>query len=261
VARAHAAGLTAIALTDHDTVAGVPAAMAAGERLGLRVVGGCEFSSAAPWGEMHVLGYFVPSDSPELETFLERCRLDRVRRAREMVDRLQRLGVALEFEDVLQVSNGGAVGRPHVARAIVARGGALDVSDAFDRYIGRGRPAFVDKNLPAFREIADQVHAVRGMVSVAHIKERGTRSFLERLKREGLDAVETRHPSHYPELRARLTDIALKLGLLRTGGSDWHGDPEPGETHGALGSQDVPLEWLERLEELRSGPPPVPVGT
>ena len=261
MARAHAAGLTAIALTDHDTVAGVPAAMAAGERLGLRVVGGCEFSSAAPWGEMHVLGYFVPSDSPELETFLERCRLDRVRRAREMVDRLQRLGVALEFEDVLQVSNGGAVGRPHVARAIVARGGALDVSDAFDRYIGRGRPAFVDKNLPAFREIADQVHAVRGMVSVAHIKERGTRSFLERLKREGLDAVETRHPSHYPELRARLTDIALKLGLLRTGGSDWHGDPEPGETHGALGSQDVPLEWLERLEELRSGPPPVPVGT
>jgi predicted metal-dependent phosphoesterase TrpH len=261
VARAHAAGLTAIALTDHDTVAGVPAAIAAGERLGLRVVGGCEFSSAAPWGEMHVLGYFVPSDSPELETFLERCRQDRVRRAREMVDRLQRLGVALEFEDVLQVSNGGAVGRPHVARAIVARGGAFDVSDAFDRYIGRGRPAFVDKNLPAFREIADQVHAVRGMVSVAHIKERGTRSFLERLKREGLDAVETRHPSHYPELRARLTDIALKLGLLRTGGSDWHGDPEPGETHGALGSQDVPLEWLERLEELRSGPPPVPVAT
>jgi hypothetical protein len=98
------------------------------------------------------------------------------------------------------------------------------------------------------------------MVSVAHIKERGTRSFLERLKREGLDAVEIRHPSHYPELRARLTDIALKLGLLRTGGSDWHGDPEPGETHGALGSQEVPLEWLERLEQLRSGPP-VPVAT
>ena len=260
VARAHAAGLTAIALTDHDTVAGVPAAMAAGAQLGVRVVGGCEFSSAAPWGEMHVLGYFSPSESAELETFLDRCRQDRVRRAREMVNRLQRLGVALEFEDVLQVSNGGAVGRPHVARAIVARGGAFDISDAFDRYIGRGRPAFVDKNLPTFREIADQVHAVRGMVSVAHIKERGTRSFLERLKREGLDAVEIRHPSHYPELRARLTDIALKLGLLRTGGSDWHGDPEPGETHGALGSQDVPLEWLERLEQLRSGPP-VPVAT
>jgi 3',5'-nucleoside bisphosphate phosphatase len=255
VERAHAAGLAAIALTDHDTIAGVPAALDAGGRLGVRVVGGCEFSSAAPWGEMHVLGYFLPSDSPELEGFLERCRADRVRRAREMVARLQRLGVALEYDDVLHQSKGAAVGRPHVARAIVTRGSAIDVSDAFDRYIGRGRPAFVDKTLPAFREITELVHSVRGMVSVAHIKERGTRSFLERLKREGLDAVETRHPSHYPELRARLTDIALRLGLLTTGGSDWHGDPEPGETHGALGSQDVPLEWLERLEELRAGPP------
>jgi 3',5'-nucleoside bisphosphate phosphatase len=255
VERARAAGLSAIALTDHDTLAGVPAAVAAGERVGVRVVGGCEFSSAAPWGEMHVLGYFLPSHSPELESFLERSRADRVRRAREMVTRLQRLGVSLEFDDVLLQARGGAVGRPHVARAIVRQGSATGISDAFDRYIGRGRPAFVDKVLPAFREITDLVHSVRGLVSVAHIKERGTRSFLERLQRDGLDAVETRHPSHDPELRARLTDIALRLGLLRTGGSDWHGDPEPGETHGALGSQQVPLEWLERLEELRARQP------
>jgi 3',5'-nucleoside bisphosphate phosphatase len=255
VARAHAAGLAAIALTDHDTVAGVPAAMAAGERLGLRVVGGCEFSCAAPWGEMHVLGYLLPSHSDELEGFLERRRADRVRRGREMVSRLQRLGVRLEFDDVLLQSKGGAVGRPHVARAIVRQGGAIDISDAFDRYIGRGRPAFVDKILPSFREVAEMVHGVGGIVSVAHLKERGTGSFLERLKREGLDAVEIRHPSHDGDLRARLTGIALRLGLLCTGGSDWHGDPEPGETHGALGSQDVPLEWLERLEELRAGPP------
>ena len=260
VERARTSGLTAIALTDHDTVAGVPAAVAAGDRLGLRVVGGCEFSCAAPWGEMHVLGYFLPSESAELEMFLERRRADRVRRGREMVNRLQGLGVRLEFEDVLRQSRGGAVGRPHVARAIVRQGGAIDISDAFDRYIGRGRPAFVDKILPAFRDVADVVHAVRGMVSVAHLKERGTRSFLERLKRDGLDAVEVRHPSHDADLRSRLTGIALRLGLLRTGGSDWHGDPEPGETHGALGSQEVPLEWLEQLEELRAGPtaPAVP---
>lgn len=262
VQRAHALGLAAIALTDHDTLAGVSEAETAGDRLGLRVIGGCEFSSAAPWGEMHVLGYFLPSHSPELESFLARCRADRVRRAREMVTRLQGLGVAIEFEHVEEEARGGAVGRPHVARAIVRRGSAADASQAFDRFIGRGRPAFVDKNLPTFREIADLVHSVRGLVSVAHLKERATRSFLERLRREGLDAIETRHPSHDGEVRARLTAIALSLGLLRTGGSDWHGDPPPGETqtHGLLGSQEVPLEWLEQLEQLHDRPaaPAVP---
>lgn len=253
VKRAAGAGLRAIALTDHDTVAGIPEALAAGEQYGVRVVGGCEFSAASPWGEMHVLGYFLPAESPQLEEFLERCRADRVRRAQEMVQHLQRLGVDLSFESVLQESAGGAVGRPHVARAIVRHGGAIDLGDAFDRFLGRGRPAFVEKTLPQFRIIAELVHAVGGLVSVAHLKERGTRAFIDRLKGEGLDAVETRHPSHDPDLRARLTDITLQLGLLRTGGSDWHGDPEPGVTHGTIGSQSVPIEWLERLDHLRAG--------
>lgn len=253
VERAATVGLGAVALTDHDTLAGVADAIRAGQRWGIRVVAGCEFSAAAPWGEMHVLGYFLPAESPELEAFLARCRADRVRRGREMVDRLNRLGVDLEFEDVLRHAGGGAVGRPHVARAIVSQGAAAHVGEAFDRYIGRGRPAFVEKVLPSFPEVAAVVHAARGLVSIAHLKDRGTRSFIERLKSEGLDAVETRHPSHDGEVRSRLTDIALRLDLLRSGGSDWHGDPEPGMTHGALGSQEVPSEWLERLEQFRAG--------
>ena len=97
VTRAAAAGLRAIALTDHDTIAGIPEALAAGEQCCVRVIGGCEFSAASPWGEMHVLGYFLPADSPELDGFLERCRADRVRRAQEMVQHLQGLGVQLSF--------------------------------------------------------------------------------------------------------------------------------------------------------------------
>lgn len=252
VRRAQAAGLSAVALTDHDTLAGIPEALAAGERYGIRVVAGCEFSVAAPWGEMHVLGYLLPSHSAELESFLERCRADRVRRAQEMVNQLRRLGVDLSFESVLRESAGGAVGRPHVARAIVRHGGAVSPNEAFDRFIGRGRPAFVEKTLPRFDAVAAVVHAAGGVVSVAHLKERANRAVVERLKGEGLDAVETRHPSHDPDVRARLTDLAIALGLLRTGGSDWHGDPGPGVTHGAMGSQQVPRDWLDRLDELKT---------
>jgi predicted metal-dependent phosphoesterase TrpH len=254
VQRARQAGLAAIALTDHDTVAGVPAALQAGERLGVRVVAGCEFSAAAPWGEMHVLGYFLPTDVPELERFLERCRADRVRRGREMVDRLREQGIQVSFEDVLAAAAGGAVGRPHVARALVRRGAVPAEGDAFDRWLGRGRPAFVEKVLPGFREIAELVHAVGGLVSIAHLKDRGTRAFLEHLRADGLDGVETRHPRHDPDARARLTDLTLALGLLRTGGSDWHGDSEAGPPHAGLGSQEVPLEWLTRLDERRQSP-------
>ena len=246
----HAArvGLAAIALTDHDTIGGVAAAQAAGAGLGVRVVGGCEFSVLAPWGEMHVLGYFLPPDSPELNDFLEKCRADRVRRGRAMVERLQGLGITISFEDVLRMSGGGAVGRPHVARALMAAGIVPDINSAFDRYLGRHRPAFVEKALPAFSEVARIVHAVGGLVSAAHLKDRATRSLLERFRRDGLDAVETRHPSHGPDQRARLTDFANALGLLRTGGSDWHGEMLIDGSHGAIGSQDVPAEWLGALE-------------
>lgn len=244
---AAARGLAAVALTDHDTLAGVPEAQAAGARLGVRVVGGCEFSVAAPWGEMHVLGYFLPGASGELEEFLIRCREDRIRRARDMVSRVRALGLTLDYEDVVREARAAAVGRPHVARAMVRRGLVPDIGAAFDRYLGRGRPAFVEKVLPSFTVVAALVHRLGGVVSAAHLKDRGTAAWLERLRAEGLDALETRHPSHDPECRARLTDLALALGLLRSGGSDWHGEDEPGRGHASLGAQEVPAEWLEAL--------------
>ena len=249
VRRASQLGLGAIALTDHDTLGGVTEATAEGERLGVRVVSGCEFSTAAPWGEMHVLGYFLPVDDVALNEFLERCRNDRIRRAREIVIGLQAWGVDVSFEDVVAEANGAAIGRPHVARVLVRRGKVASVEDAFREWLGRGRPAYVDKNLPTFHQVAELVHSVGGIVSAAHLKERGNRTTLTAFREEGLDAVETRHPGHSGETRARLTALAAALGLLRTGGSDWHGEEVGEGTHAMLGSQSVPAEWLDLLDQ------------
>ena len=251
VERVREAGLAAFALTDHDTLAGLPEALAAGERHGVRVIAGCEFSTTAPWGgEMHVLGYFLPAQDAGVEAFLLRCRDDRASRVGKMVQKLNAQGVGLTLEDVAQVAGSGALGRPHVARALVAKGHVTNAQEAFDRWLGRGRSAFVEKTLPAFKAVAELVHAAGGVVSAAHLKDRATKGVLERLKADGLDAVETRHPSHDPDVRARITEWALALGLARSGGSDWHGDGEEFR-HGALGSQEVPLEWVGELEARR----------
>lgn len=251
VRKAASRGLAAIALTDHDSVAGLGEALTAATATGIRLVGGCEFSVGVPWGEMHLLGYFLPMGDARLERFLVDCRTDRERRMREMVQRLSVAGVALSEGEVMAAAAGGSVGRPHVARALVKRGVVASVNEAFDRYLGRGKPAFVDKALPPFRVVAELVHSLGGVVSAAHLKDRGTRTHLMRLQSEGLDAVETRHPSHDGDMRARLTDIALALDLGRSGGSDWHGDGPDGHGHGAMGSQEVPLEWLDALEARR----------
>ncbi|MEO8295856.1 MAG: PHP domain-containing protein [Gemmatimonadota bacterium] len=248
VQKAARIGLTAIALTDHDSVAGVPDASAEGARLGVRVIGGCEFSVAAPWGEMHLLGYFLAPSSPGLETFLSTARVKRQSRAQEMVNLLQGMGVDVTLEDVLAESGGGAVGRPHVGRALIRAGAVRGLNEAFDRYIGRGKGAYVAKELPTLSDVCALVHRAGGLTSAAHLKDRGTRNVLKRFQDAGLDAIETRHPSHNPEVRAGLTDRALELGLLRTGGSDWHGDGLAGESHGTMGSQSVPAEWLGFLE-------------
>lgn len=248
---AHRAGLAAIALTDHDTLDGVPEMLHAASRIGLRVISGCEFSVQAPWGEMHLLGYFLPPDALSLNQFLIDARAGRRERGRKMISRLQALGVSVSFDELLEAAGGGAVGRPHVARALFRGGHVNSVNDAFDRYLGRGRPAYVEKELPTLRAVADLVHGVGGVVSAAHLKDRGTRPVLRRFKEDGLDAVETRHPAHDGDQRARLTALALELGLRRTGGSDWHGEDDTIGSHGFLGSQDVPVEWLDQLEAAR----------
>src|SRR5207237_10609085 len=229
--RAHAAGLAAIALTDHDTTSGVPEAARAGAALGVRVGSGCEFSVKAPWVELHLLGYFLPPGHERLEAFLATTRAARQRRAEQIVAHLRRLGVAIALADVMAVADGGALGRPHVARVLVERGVSSDINDAFGRYLGRGRPAYVEKPLPTLRQVPGLVHAVGGVAVAAHLGDRGSEGQIRQFQADGLDGLEVRHPSHSEAIERRLAALAERLGLVISGGSDWHGDIELGDSH------------------------------
>ena len=250
--RAHRAGLVAFALTDHDTLAGVPAAAATGERVGLRVIAGCEFSVRVSWGELHLLGYFLPPSHDGLAAFLADTRAARRRRGDEMVQRLQRLGVDVGVEHVAAAAGDGAVGRPHVARALVERGVVADIGEAFHRFLGRGRPAFVEKPLPPLARVTALVRSVGGVTVAAHLGNRANEGEVRQLKEQGVDGLEVRHPSHSEAIERRVADLAQKYDLATSGGSDWHGDTDLGGSHAELGGLDVPVEWLEQLERRRA---------
>ncbi len=249
VRRAHHAGIAVLALTDHDTVAGVPEAVRVAAELGIRVLPGCEFSAQADWGEVHLLGYFLPVDDPALEGFLTRQREARTRRAGLIVAALGRCGVAVSVDDVLREAAGGAVGRPHVARTLVRIGAVGREQEAFDRWLGFGRPAYVAKELPTIAGVADVVHRAGGLLAAAHLGMRGTDAAVSAFRAEGVDGIEVRHPSHTPATERRLSALAGRYDLARTGGTDWHGDARARETGTPLGSLTIPEDWLADLEE------------
>jgi len=248
---AAAAGLDTIALTDHDTLDGVTDARRAGDAVGVQVVAGCEFSVLAPWGEMHLLGYFLPSGAGELAEFLTGQRAARAHRMGEIVRRLRASGASLTLDAVRSEAGGDALGRPHAARALIRAGHVASIGEAFERFLGRGRPAFVPKRLPDLAHVTALVRRAGGVSSAAHLKRRATRAVLERLREAGVDAVEVRHPAHDADLAARLEALAPELGMLRSGGTDWHGVDEAAEGGRApLGAITIPAAWVHALEEL-----------
>ena len=245
VRAAKAAGLTAIALTDHDTIAGLAEAQAAGAEYGIRIVNGVELSAVEGEAETHLLGLHL-CDALVIERELGGLRDMRERRGQQIVAKLVALGVQVTFDDVLAQAGGGAVGRPHVARALVADGWATDVRDAFDRYLGAGKPAFVAKDQLGMADAIAMIHAAGGLAVLAHPGGAGTRERLNALIAFGLDGVEVKHPGHSPSDTARLATLAGQLGLVMSGGSDWHGAADGPRT---IGMMQVPEAWLALQEE------------
>ena len=240
VRAAKAAGLAAIALTDHDSVAGLAEAQIAGAELGVRIVNGVELSAVEGEAETHLLGLHL-RDVLVIERELGALRDMRERRGQQIVEKLVAIGVLVTFDDVLAQAGGGAVGRPHVARALIADGWATDVRDAFDRYLGAGKPAYVAKDQLGMAEAIAIIHSAGGLAVLAHPGGAGTRERLTALIALGLDGVEVKHPGHSPSDTARLNTLAAQLGLVLSGGSDWHGAADGPRT---IGMMQVPWQWL-----------------
>ena len=236
--------LAALALTDHDSIAGVAAAREAGNRLGIRIVAGCELSAYQDDHEVHLLALHL-TRIETLERKLAELRALRHERAQKIVEKLNGLGIEITFDEVLGQANGGAVGRPHVARALIARGAVPDFKDAFVRYLGSNGAAFVPKARLSIEDAIEIAHEAGGLAVWAHPAEGGRRERLEPLVNAGLDGVEVKHPSHSAEDIKRLEALAEFFGLVVSGGSDWHGASDGPRK---LGNMNVPASWLEKQD-------------
>lgn len=244
-------GLAAVALTDHDTIGGLAEARAACERAGIVFVNGIEMTCRCEGRDVHILGYLFDEANAALGASLARFRDRREERGREMVAKLNALGVEIAFDEVKKISGNAPVGRPHVARVLVASGAVKSVDDAFRRYLYDDGPAFAPASTLSAPEAIALIRAAGGVASVAHpVLYRGRPSaetLVEVLADAGVAAMEVWHPKHGPEETQRLIDLAKKYRLVETGGSDFHALAYGGVAPGDAG---VPLETVERLRAL-----------
>jgi 3',5'-nucleoside bisphosphate phosphatase len=250
VARAAAAGVGVLSVTDHDTTASAGAASAACASAGMEFVSGIEITAVIDGKDVHVLGYFIDPDSPSLETFLIEQRRRRVDRLRDILDRLAGLGIALDADAVFQPGRDDAskaAGRPWVARALVKGGHVADTKEAFDRFLANGKPAFVARIGPLPKEAIRWVHESGGIASLAHPGLLGRDDLIPGFARDGLDAIEAHHSRHTPDDTKRYLAMADDYGLAVSGGSDYHADPS--HDAGGPGSVSLPPEAFQVLKD------------
>jgi predicted metal-dependent phosphoesterase TrpH len=254
VQRAARAGLSVMAVTDHDTTAAIAEVDAEARHHGIHTVAGIEITAVEQGRDLHVLGYLFDPQHQGLASLLVRQRAARVARIERIASRLAAHGVPIDVEPMLEQSrreSGRSIGRPQVARAMIEAGHVASTQEAFDRWLLRGLPGFVAREGPTPEAVIEIIHAAGGIASIAHPGQRGRGTRIPALAAAGLDAVEAFHPDHDAALVQEYVDVAHRLQLLLTGGSDFHGDPG----HGCEpGSVTLPAAEWERLQARRRSP-------
>ena len=246
VQRAAKLGLSAISLTDHDSVAGVQEAQNIGRDIGVEVIPGTELSAHEAGMDIHILGYFINPANSDLLVYLQKFQDARRNRAEKIVARLNRLGVRITMAHVLHKAGDAAIGRPHVADVLVEEGFVFSHDHAFQKYLGYGKPAYQPKFVLTPREAVEIIHAAGGLASLAHPVLYRRDALIPDLIKQGLDGIEVMHIKHDRSDVRRYSDMAKRYGLLTTGGSDCHGD---GRGQAVIGTVLVPSTFLDAMKE------------
>ncbi len=242
-------GLNTIALTDHDTTQGIDEALSAAAEVGIEVIPGVELSCSVSAGELHMLGYFIGHHSTDLQEQLAAFREGRRDRVVHIIERLNDVNVQVDLARVRELGSGGSIGRAHVARALVESGAVSSMDEAFERYLSRGRPGYVERPRLTPAGAVELVHRSDGVAVLAHpYTVDGLDATLNQLVAAGLDGLEVYYGLYNSDQHARLARLARANGLVATGGSDFHG---PGEREGRdIGTAPVPAETIELLRAL-----------
>ena len=252
VEHAARAGVTVLSVTDHDTISGCEAVSVACRSSGIEFVAGIEITSVRVAADVHVLGYFIDRRSPAFLAFLAAQRLQRLDRVRTMIERLADMGVRLDADAIVEpgvADAGKSAGRPWIARALVAGGHVRTTNEAFDRWLSRGRPAFVPRVGATPEEVFTRIHDASGVASLAHPGLLGCDEWIPGFVTAGLDAIEVYHSAHNAEATARYRQLAAKHDLGISGGSDYHADEHHGA--GGPGSVSLPRADFDRLVQRR----------
>ena len=248
-------GIEAIAVTDHDTIEGLPEALETGKRLGIEVIPGMELSVEYGPGSMHILGLLIDLEDKGLNDALTKLQESRSDRNPRIIEKLNELRIPITMEEVEKISGGGQVGRPHIAAALVKNSHVKNIQEAFDKYLKKGAIAYFERDRLTREKAADAIHGAGGLLILAHPGTLGLNgsafdNLLSELKDSGFDGVEVFYNNHSHVEEDRLMKIADKLGFIISGGTDFHGDIKPAIKLGVgYGNMAIPYEVLQEMKE------------